>query len=392
MASRDMEFAAADFDGNGLQDVVFGTPDYTEGAIHLLPGALSRGFYDLTPTQALWYSDPYGSLGWEIATGLIDGDSTPDLLYAISEEGTATVAYSADPTDEEVLFTGIGTVHRIWIDNLDADADAEIMIGIITDDTAATDAGAIYVFNDITLTGMTLADADLIVTGIAENAEIGEDAAIGDVNGDSSPDLIVGSKLDLSLDGRAYIFYGPLPTGIVAADTADVIIEAAVGHALLGAGVAVIGDVDDDDVDDFAIGAGGEDDYLGAAYVFTTAPAAGSVLASAAGLKITGTASNGTLGVGVSAAGDLNDDGIDDFAVGAPGRSSSTYGYVYLFYGPAPTGTVVCDDADAIFGIEDQDGTGRDIHPIGDVNGDGIAELVIVAGADDKAWLIPGGI
>ncbi|MGE4069570.1 MAG: integrin alpha [Lysobacterales bacterium] len=107
-------------------------------------------------------------------------------------------------------------------------------------------------------------------------------------------------------------------------------------------GLDFIGDINGDGFDDFAVGAPGVDvgaANAGAVYVYfgsgsQSAPAAMAPesLNGSNGFIVRGATSGfNALGVAVSAAGDFNNDGIDDFAIGAPTSAGSSA--VHLIYG-----------------------------------------------------------
>ena len=101
-----------------------------------------------------------------------------------------------------------------------------------------------------------------------------------------------------------------------------------------GYAVARIGDVNDDGREDFAVGApysdaGGAD--AGRVYIFFGA----TTISNSADLTITGSASGDLFGSAISAAGDFNGDGKDDFIVGAPYKNAPGIdsGAAFVIYG-----------------------------------------------------------
>ncbi|MCR4408268.1 MAG: FG-GAP-like repeat-containing protein [Anaerolineae bacterium] len=94
--------------------------------------------------------------------------------------------------------------------------------------------------------------------------------------------------------------------------------------------------------------------------------------------------------LGESASGDINGDGIDDLILGAPSYPSSVYpdtnrGTVYVFWGSGslPAHLNPPTDADLIiYGENAYDGLGHFIA-VGDVNGDGVGDLIIGADVAD---------
>ena len=157
------------------------------------------------------------------------------------------------------------------------------------------------------------------------------------------------------------------------------------------------GDVNGDGIDDLIIGAPRADpngrDYAGASYVvFGTDQGFPATidLATDADLIIQGAAADDYSGRSVSGAGDVNGDGIDDLIIGAPVPTRTAV--------PMPAPATWCSardqglpatidlatDADLIIqGAAAYDYSGRSVSGAGDVNGDGIDDLIIGASGAD---------
>ncbi len=149
----------------------------------------------------------------------------------------------------------------------------------------------------------------------------------GDVNGDGLLDVIVGADRVAADVGAAYVVFGKVDTYAV-----DVGNLAAGGFAIegeddgLGAGwsVAVVGDVNGDGLADLAIGMFETSQTSGRAYVVfgkedTNTVALADVAAGTGGFAIENSADAVTdFGAAVGGAGDVNGDGLADVIVGAP--------------------------------------------------------------------------
>ncbi len=160
------------------------------------------------------------------------------------------------------------------------------------------------------------------ITGESADDDFGwQVAPAGDVNGDGVPDLIVGAPSNDAVVGfaeRAYLFHGPLPVTIDAAN-ADAIISAQAFGDNLGFAVASSGDVNGDGFDDLIIGARSNDargTQAGRVFFFY-GPVSGHLAATSADAIISG-APFDELGRALAPAGDLNGDGINDVIAGAP--------------------------------------------------------------------------
>ncbi|HMV65717.1 MAG TPA: MopE-related protein, partial [Myxococcota bacterium] len=86
-------------------------------------------------------------------------------------------------------------------------------------------------------------------------------------------------------------------------------------------------------------------------------------------------------GSSVANLGDINGDGFDDIAIGAPGNDTNELeaGAVYVYYGPVDvSGAIGPDVADLVlFGASRADRSGWVIAPAGDVDADGYADFLV---------------
>src|SRR5277367_1585174 len=165
------------------------------------------------------------------------------------------------------------------------------------------------------------ANANVTYNGIASADVLGRDVAIGDVNNDGIPDLIMGAR-QADPEGRTnagsvYIYLGPVQsTGTVEISAgADITVNGINPGDEAGIGVGVA-DINHDGIPDLIIGdryASPNGNYQsGQAYVIFGPLQRGVYeLATAANITVNGIAPGDELGVGV-AGGDLNQDGYAD--------------------------------------------------------------------------------
>src|SRR5438128_5805576 len=253
------------------------------------------------------------------------------------------------------------------------------------------------------LQAQTTPPADITITGESADDDFGwQVAPAGDVNGDGIPDFIIGAPSNDAVGGfagRAYLFYGPF-TGNINAANADAIISAEAFGDNLGFSVASAGDVNNDGFDDIIVGARSNDTrgiQSGRVYLFY-GPLSGSLAATDADAIISGVAFD-ELGRAVAPAGDLNGDGFDDILLGSDIAGGSFQGQVFLFNGPL-FGERTAASADAIItGSFPNESFGASVASAGDVNGDGINDVIIGAprfplnGADTgRAYIFFGPI
>ena len=138
--------------------------------------------------------------------------------------------------------------------------------------------------------------------------------------------------------------------------------------------------VDGDGYDDVAIGDTQRTSYTGGVYLFyggASGVASGDTSTAAA--TVMGEATLDYFGSAVAGIGDINGDGRAELAVGAYNAGPSA-GRAYLFYGAGGgISASVAADADATYTGGTTSALGKSVASAGDLNGDGYADLVIGA-------------
>jgi hypothetical protein len=231
-------------------------------------------------------------------------------------------------------------------------------------------------------------------------------SAAGDINGDGFGDLIVGAfgaDSNGSGSGSSYVVFGK--TGGFAATLALSSLSGTDGFRLdgvavgdrSGRSVSAAGDVNGDGFGDLIVGAYGADpNGNGSSYVVFgktsgfAATLALSGLNGTDGFRLDGVAAGDRSGSSVSAAGDINGDGLGDLIVGAfaadpNGNSDSGSSYVVFGKSSGFAATLALSglsgtDGFRLDGVAAGDRSGRSVSAAGDINGDGLGDLIV--GAD----------
>jgi len=347
--------AAGDVNGDGIEDLVVGAPDYNSGACYLRS----------VPGKALVI------FGRESFPAEVD---TADLFAANGGDGSeGFVAIGSEPFDGtgggEAAVSGAGDVNGDGID--------DVVIGSFFADCCGfgRQGRSFVVFGRDAAQGGFPAEIELagllpdqggdgstgfVITGIGSYDRTGKAVSdAGDVNGDGIDDLLIGS---LSA-AQAYVVFGRdtaqqgnFPAEIRLTVLLPPVGDGSIGFVLEGVGgygadageaVSKAGDVNADGIADLIIGAPGSsfiNQYAGAAYVVFGRDTAQqgdfpAVLPLAflhpptgdgtAGFVAVGVTSNSLAGQYLGDAGDTNGDGVADIIVSSAGEA-------YIVFGRAP--------------------------------------------------------
>ncbi len=233
----------------------------------------------------------------------------------------------------------------------------------------------------------------------------------GDINGDGIDDLLVGavgSDPNGLLSGSTYLLLGSVigfPTQVNTSNT--IVFNGAAVFDNSGYSVNYAGDINNDGIDDFVIGAiessSNGNSLTGRSYVvfgklvrFASSVDL-STLNGADGFVLNGVEQFDLSGATVGSAGDLNNDGISDLFIGSINGGSNDEGECYIIYGSSNTfpssfnlSTLNGSNGFTIKGINPNDEAGRSVSSAGDFNHDGIDDLIIGAPGANTAYVVYG--
>jgi len=303
--------------------------------------------------------------------------------------------------------------------DLEADGVRDLAVGVPFDDDDGKDRGAVWM---LFMDDNGQVDQEQKISGTAGgfSGDLEDDdlfgsalAAIDDLDGDGAFDLAVGAPGDdengpergevwiLFLDTEGKVIREQKITDSDGDFNGDLDDDDRFGSA-----IAAIGDVNGDGITDLAVGAPNDDDgpsNAGAVWILFmrmdgTVDAWQKVSDSEGSFGGSLDAED-HFGAAVAGMGDLDDDGIPDLVVGAPGgdKSGTDRGEVWVLFldseGKVRDEERIADGDGGFEGaLADNDSFGSAVANVGDLNGDGIPDLGVGAPNDDDGAANAGAI
>jgi len=383
---------AGDVNGDGYADVVVGADEYNSytGRAYMYHGGADG--LSAAPGNTLTGDE----FGWSLATaGDVNGDGYADVIVGTpwhsSDSGRAHIyhggASGLSATPALTLTGETANNYFGWsvatAGDVNGDGYADVIVGAIV---YSSNTGRAYVYHG-GASGLS-ATPSLTLTGESTNNGFGYSVATaGDVNSDGYADVIVGARLYSTRTGRAYVHYGSA-SGLSA--TPALTLTGETTNNYFSDPVATASDVNGDGYADVIVGAGSYSSNRGRAYVYH---GGGSGLSATPALTLTGEGTSNGFGVSVATAGDVNGDGYADVIVGALWYSSDT-GRAYLYHGGASG--LSATPSLTLTGESTNNGFGVSVATAGDINGDGYADVIVGAngysGGTGRAYVHYGSV
>jgi hypothetical protein len=389
--------------------------------------------------------DTYDYSGNSVSSaGDINGDGLDDLLIGASrsdptaggEAGRSYVVFGKT-TGTSIDLSAIAVGNGGFVINGQCDSDrsgtsvasagdvngdglVDLIIGAnLSDPAIGSNAGRSYVvFGKTTSTAIDLSEIAAGTGGFVLNGQAAGDqsggsvASAGDVNGDGLADLIVGARYATALNaaeaGRSFVVFGKTSTtainlSAVSAGTGGFVLKGQTTGDQNGYSVASAGDVNGDGLADLIVSAKFSDpssgNDAGRTYVVfgktsSTAIDLSNITAGTGGFVINGQTTSDESSTSVASAGDINGDGLADLIVGVRNSDTLTANYAgrsYVIFGKTNTSEInlsaIANSTGGfvINGQADFDNSGFSVASAGDINGDGLNDLIIGAPYSDPA-------
>ena len=340
----------------------------------------------------------------DIITGASNANGIRGASYVVFGNTSGEVVQLGDidnnNNDGGFVLNGVNEIDRSGFSvsgagDVNGDGLADILIGAYqADGMNGNDSGTSYVVfgkTDGAIVNLSTIAGDGNDDGFVLNGVSGGDrsgysvSGAGDVNGDGLDDIIIGARYaNSNLRGASYVVFGKTDGGIVELSMIDndagFVINGANEYDESGSSVSDAGDVNGDGLDDIFIRT-----YYGGSHVVFGKTSGDAVqlsnIASNDGFLI-----NLYYSDSVSGAGDVNGDGLDDIIIGLDDANDNR-GASYVVFGKTSGGAVQPSNIAnpnnnsgfVINGVDADDRSGRSVSGAGDINGDGLDDILIGA-------------
>ncbi|NGZ28044.1 MAG: DUF4347 domain-containing protein, partial [Magnetococcales bacterium] len=386
--------SGGDFNGDGFADVLIGAP-YTD-----FSGLSSGSFY-------LLFGRP---------------DSFSSELNLSTLNGT-----SGFRIDGEATFDGLGKKVALAGD-VNGDGFSDLLISAIgKDGPQAENYGSCYVvfgrkadsYTNIHLSTLNGTDGFRIDSPTALTYLGLAIGSAGDINGDGYDDMVVASSSfspNGNRSGSSFVIFGndtimPSVINISSLDGSNGFrLNGTTAMEYSGSAVSTVGDINGDGLEDLLIGASDSDvggRAAGGGYLlFGRSSGFASTIELSTldgnnGFQLVAFGTTVYAGEAVSGAGDINGDGYGDLILGAKGGDFSGWasGSSYVVFGKAggfasrlELSTLNGSNGFRLDGTLTTDWSGSSVSSAGDVNGDGLADLLIGAPSSDVGGTAAGSV
>jgi len=409
---------AGDVNGDGYSDVVIGDPNSgsNAGAAYLFLGSASGIASGTASSAATTLLGTASSLFGSSVSGAgdVNGDGYADLVVGASGYqsgfggafvflgGPSGIANGGISTASSSLLSGVSSARlgiSVTAGDLNGDGYSDVVVGTYFYPAPAQGSAYVYVGSPSGVASTTtLGAAFAEVQGTQSADNFASSLATGDLNGDGYDDLLVGAvgfngpNGTNPTEGAAFVFLGSangLGTGT--SSLAGASIESNQAGAALGDFVVDAGDLNGDGFEDIAVAAplfdlGQTDEGIVLVFNGSANGLPATLNPANANAVVQGNQTGLNLGTALAAAGDVNGDGYGDLLLGAASLGSGGTALLYL---GGPTGIPASAspaNASAVL-TSDQPGArfGAAVAGIGDVNGDGFADIAVSAPSYDNA-------